>query len=185
MIYILTGIAKAGKSLVSNEIVKKYGITKFSTDYIMMMLHYGGNNINLDIHASDSSVAKKLEPYIEGLIRTMIENKDTYLIEGVHFNTDFSAKLLKEFKDEIKILYLGYKDIPLDDKVKEMHKYKDVMDNPWLFHFQTESVEEIIEYLIDESKRVYNECLVHNLNYIEIKDINIQKDGIIKELLHK
>ncbi len=183
MIYILTGIAKSGKTLLAKEIKKKYNISIFSTDYIMMMLHHGSNNINLDINASDTTVAKKLEPFIYGMIKTMIENNETYLIEGVHFNPDFSRRLIEDFKDKIKILYLGYKDISLDNKLKEILKYKNIMNNPWLFDHQGQPVEKIVEYMIKESKRVYTECVHHNLTYIDVYDINIQKEKIIDLLL--
>lgn len=185
MIYILTGIAKSGKSLVSNEILKQHQISVFSTDYIMMMLARGNVDLNVDIYASDSTVSKTIEPYVYGLIKTMIENKDTHLIEGVHFNTDFCRKLLDEYPQHIRIVYLGYKDIPLQDKIEEFYKHKDSMNNPWLFDFPGQTVEEITEYMIDESKRVYKECIERHLHYIEVYDINQQIDDIIKHLIRK
>jgi len=60
MIYILTGIAKSGKTLLSNEILDKYHISTFSTDYIMMMLARGNNDLDIDIDAEDSVVAEKI-----------------------------------------------------------------------------------------------------------------------------
>ena len=185
MIYILSGIAKAGKTLLSAEILEKHKISHFSTDYIMMMLARGNSKLSIDVNASDSTVAKSIEPYVYGMIKTMIENKDTYLIEGVHFTTDFSRKLLDEFKDDIRIIYLGYKDISKEDKIKEVKKYKHLMNNPWLFDFPLMPLEEIIEYMIGESKRIYDECQEHNLEYIDVYDINKQKNDIISMLLHK
>ena len=72
MIYIVTGIAKSGKSLVAKEIKRRFNYSIFSTDYLMMMVHYGDGKSNLDIHASDSTVAKKIEPYTYGLIKSLI-----------------------------------------------------------------------------------------------------------------
>ena len=183
MIYILTGTAKSGKTLISKEIQSRYNISIFSTDYIMMMLHHGNNDSNLDINASDTTVAKKLEPFIYGMIKTMNENNETYLIEGVHFNPDFSKRLLEDFKDKIKILYIGYKNISLENKMKEINKYKNIMNNPWLFDHQGQPMEKIVAYMIKESKRIYNECSKYNLTYIDVDDINIQKEEIIESLL--
>lgn len=183
MIYILSGIAKAGKTLLSNEINKKYNLSVFSTDYIMMMLHKGNKDLNIDIYASDSAVSKKIEPYVYGMIETMIKNDVSYLIEGVHFNTDFSQRLVKEFGHKIKVLYIGYKEVSIEDKVKEIYKYKEVMDNPWLFDHQGEAVEDIVGYLIAESKRIHLECIANRLDYIDIYDINEQKEEIIKKLM--
>lgn len=183
MIYILSGVAKSGKTLLSAEIKKRYNLSVFSTDYIMMMLHKGNRDLNIDIYASDSAVSKVIEPYIFGMIETMIQNNESYLIEGVHFNTDFAQRLLKEFKDNIRILYIGYKNISIEDKVRELKIYKDKMNNPWLFDHQGESVESIVEYLISESNRVSRECTSGKLDYIDVYDINIQKDSIISKFI--
>lgn len=185
MIYILTGIAKAGKTFVANKIRKRYDISVFSTDYIMMMLHKGNKDLNIDIHASDSSVAKKIEPYVYGLVETMVENDENYLIEGVHFNTDFSKKLKNKFGDKICILYLGYKNISAKDKLEEIYKYKEQMDNPWIFYSEDQVIEEIVSYLIDESKRIYNECTELGFDYFEVSDINLQAEDIVKKLMCK
>ncbi len=185
MIYILTGIAKSGKTLLSNEIKERYKIANFSTDYIMMMLYRGNEKLGIDVTASDRSVANKIEPYVYGMIKTMIENGDTYLIEGVHFNPDFSRKLLDEFKENIKILYLGYKDITQEKKLEEVMQHKNSMNNPWLFNMPNQTVEETITYLIAESKRVCEDCSKYGLSYIDIFDINQQKEDIINLLMDK
>ena len=41
---------------------------------------------------------------------TLIENKVDYLLEGVHFNPDFSRRLIEKYPNDIRIVYLGYKD---------------------------------------------------------------------------
>jgi hypothetical protein len=184
MIYILTGVAKAGKTLVSNEILKRHNISVFSTDYIMMMLAKGNKDLNIDTYASDSTVARMIEPYVYGMIETMVENNAIHVIEGVHFNTDFSRRMIDEFGDKVKILYLGYKDVTAKYKIDELYKYRDEMNNPWIFNHPGESVEDIVKYLINESKRIHNECLSLGLTYIEVYNINIQLDGIIQTFLN-
>lgn len=183
MIYILSGVAKVGKTLIAEEIGKRIELSVFSTDYIMMMLHKGNKSLGIDINASDSSVAGKIEPYVLGLIETMIENDANYLLEGVHFNTLFSQRLQMKFKDKIRILYIGYKDISLDKKLEEIYKYKHTMDNPWLFNHNDEPIEDIIEYLISESNRIYLECIERDLDYIDVYDINQQTEEIINKLM--
>ena len=45
-----------------------------------MMLFKGNKDLNIDVYASDSSVAGEIEPYVFGMIETMIENDATYLL---------------------------------------------------------------------------------------------------------
>jgi adenylate kinase family enzyme len=182
MIYILTGIAKSGKSLVSKKIVQDFNIAKISTDEIMMDLHKKNQIDNLDIYASDSTVASKLEPFINELIAKMIDSNQDVLIEGVHFNTPFSRTLLDRYQNQIRIIYLGYRNSTVKEKTEELYKYKNRIDNPWIFDHQGEKVEDIVAYMIEESKRIYQECTKLNLPYFDVTDITNQIDIIINKL---
>ncbi len=183
MIYIIAGIAKSGKTTISKEFNKRYNIPYFSTDYIMMMLSKGNSNLDVNPDLSDSSVASQIQPYLYGMIKTMIENKVNYLIEGVHFNTDFSKELINEFPNDIKILYLGFKDTTIKLKIHELNKYKDKVENAWYSSFNDEKMKELVSYLITESKRIYNECQMLSLKYIEVYDLTSQVDEIINSIL--
>ena len=184
MIYILTGIAKSGKSLISKKIVDTYLIPLISTDDIMMNLHRTSTIPDLDIHASDRSVAYKLEPFILKLITEYIENRKDLLIEGVHFNTSFSKKLLSRYPKDIKIIYMGYKDVTVEDKTNELYQFQNQIDNPWIFDHQGQSVQEIVSYMIKESNRIYEECFKEELLYIEVYNVNAQMPEIIKKLMN-
>lgn len=185
MIYIVSGVAKSGKTLVSKEITKRYHIPYFSTDYLMMMLFQGNKDLNIDIHASDSTVSKQLEPYLLGLITTMIQNKVDYLLEGVHFNPDFGSMLIKKFPDDITIIYLGYQFTSSIDKFNELIKYQDSIENKWYSHYDKAEMQNLLDYLISESKRIASSCLEYNLRYIEVKDMGEQLDSIIDQVMIK
>ncbi len=182
MIYILGGIAKSGKTTVAKEFTKRYNIPYFSTDYIMMMLKRGNPSLGIDPEEGDHLVAKKIEPYVYGMLKTMIENNGEYLIEGVHFNPEFSAKLIKEFPSDIKITYLGFKDTSVVMKIFELNKYKDELENAWYKLYSDEQMVKLISNLIDESKRVYEMCEFYNLEYIEVFDLNSQINEIINKI---
>jgi len=182
MIYIIAGIAKSGKTTIAKEFTKRYNIPYFSTDYIMMMLHRGNPDIDVDPELSDSSVAKQIQPYVYGMIKTMVENKVDYLLEGVHFNPDFASELLKEYPNDIKIVYLGYKDISVTLKVIELNKYQKILENVWYSSFSDKKMNELILYLINESKRAYELCMLFGLKYIEVYDLNIQINEIIDSI---
>lgn len=185
MIYILTGIAKSGKTTIAKEFNKRYNIPHFSTDYIMMMLNRGNSELEIDPLEGDSLVASKIQPYVYGMLKTMIENKVDYLIEGVHFNPDFSLELLEEFPNDVKILYLGYKDTSVIMKIYELNKYKDVIENAWFESYSDNELVKHVSSLIDESKIISDLCEYHHLKYIDIYDLNSQIDEVIEYLIKK
>lgn len=182
MIYILTGVAKSGKSLVTKHIIKHQHIPVIQTDHIMMMLHKANPSLGLNIDASDSSVARFLEPYLDALIETMIENKRDYVIEGVHFLTSFSHRLLKRYPKDVNVLYLLYAKMDPIKKAHELLEHAHEMENPWFLSMKGDAYHHLVRYLVDESKRLEQECIALDLPYIEIENIKQQMVEIIQKL---
>ncbi len=182
MIYILTGVAKSGKSLVTKKVIETMRIPVIQTDHIMMMLHKANPSLGLNIDASDSSVARFLEPYLEALIETMIENKRDYVMEGVHFLTSFSHRLLEKFPQDIRVLYLVYAHADPIKKAHELLEHAHNMENPWFLSMKGEDYHHLVRYLVDESKRLEQECMLYHLPFIEIENIIFQMDDVLHQL---
>jgi len=185
VIYILSGVAKSGKTYISEKILKDYGISSFSTDYLMMSLARANPNIGINPDSDDAVVADQLEPYLYEMIKTMVENNKTYLIEGVHFNPPFAQKLISEFKGKLRFVYLGFADIDVSEKIDELNLHETLIENRWYRHFSTKQMIELIEYLKTVSSTLRKESLLREIKYIEVKNIELQQNEIIQELLKK
>jgi hypothetical protein len=183
MIYILSGIAKSGKSLIADDIIKTYHMRVISTDLIMMMLHLGNDQLSIDIHKSDISVSHALKPYLYGMIKSLSGLKKNYLIEGVHIQPDFAYELTQAFPNKIKYVCLGYKDADPILKAKELRGHIKDIDNPWYESMSDTQLIELTTYMINESDKLYHECLKYQCRYIEVADIMKDKLKIIEELL--
>jgi adenylate kinase family enzyme len=182
MVYILTGIAKSGKTTLAGWIHEEISIPVVSTDDIMMMLHYSSQLEKLDIHASDSSVARDIQPYIHGLIRSWLDSGKTYLLEGVHVTTDFAQSLLLEFPGKLRIIYLGYASLRAEEKKRELQINAADVPNQWYSGWSDEDFDKLILYLIEECRRVRDECAAKRIPYIEVKDLSAQRRKIISAL---
>jgi len=183
MIYILTGIAKAGKSYLTTRIIKEYAIGSFSSDYLMISLALGNPELHLNPDASDSTVSLQLRPYLMAMIQTMVENNIDYLIEGVHFQPEFSRELMEKFPNKVKILYLGYRLIDSRAKKEELKLYGPASKNHWYKAMNDKELTHLVEYLKKESERLYLDCQKYGLNYVEITNIAQQSDEIIHNLM--
>lgn len=183
MIYILTGVAKSGKSYIAKKLMQDHLLHLIQTDHIMMALHKGNPHNGLDIKASDSTVSLFLEPYVKELIESFIRTDDHYLLEGVHFLPAFAKSLCDLYPDKIKVLYLIYEHQHALDKKKELLTYQHLIDNPWFNEMNESELLSLCEYLILESKRLGNSCRKFGLPYIEVSNIEKQADDIINKLL--
>jgi len=183
MIYILSGIAKSGKSLIAKEISNRFQMHVIATDWIMMMLHHGNKDLNIDVTKSDRSVSRLLEPYIEGLIKSLSTSKKDVLIEGVHVQPRFAKYLEDKFPNKVRILFLGYKDIDPGLKAKELLNHAHLIDNPWYLDYESNAYNKLINYLIKESNDLEKYCLQYNQAYYEVKSVLDQMDDIIQKLI--
>lgn len=184
MIYVLTGMAKTGKTIVAKELAKQTRYSILSTDYLMMMLHKANQSIGVNADESDPSVSKSLEPYIEAMIETMMENKDNHIIEGVHFLPSFAHRLLKKYPQSIKIIFFGYKDWTPQQKMDDLMTYKHQTINCWYKHLDEKALYELSDYLVKESNKLFKQVESYNLTYVEISNVIFQTTDIINQLLN-
>ena len=182
MIYILSGVAKSGKSYLATKILREKSIANFSTDYLMMSLALGNPKLNIDYDADDFLVAAQLEPYLFHLISAMARNGIDYLIEGVHFKPAFARTLMDTFPGKIRVLYLGYHSVDPQAKLAEFRRFANVMENYWFRYYDDAAMTKLIGYLINASKKYAEGAKNVNIPYIEITDIAKQADEIISEL---
>ncbi|MDY0294339.1 MAG: hypothetical protein RBQ71_00860 [Acholeplasmataceae bacterium] len=185
MIYILTGVAKSGKSLVAKTLMKTHHLQLIQTDHIMMMLHKGNPDSELNIHASDSTVSLFLEPYVKGLIETLLTHQGDYLIEGVHFLPCFAKSLIDLYPHQIKVLYLVYEHIDPTEKASELNAHRHLMDNPWFSDLNQQDFHDLCVYLVNESKRLGDDCRKFHIPYFEVTDIKKEMSDIIRHLIDK
>lgn len=183
MIYILSGVAKSGKTFIANKILKEYQISSFSTDYLMMTLARANESLGIDPDGDDALVADQLEPYLYMMIKTMIENQKNYLIEGVHFNPPFAEKLLQEFTGNVKFVYLGYANIDPLKKINELKMFENQLENRWYSHYTDKQMIELIQYMKLVSDHLKSESKKRDIIYFEVDNIELQADEIIRKLL--
>lgn len=182
MLYILSGIAKSGKSTLANWILQDKKISHFSTDYLMMALSKGNPICGIDDRADDKVVAKAMQPYLLAMIQTIIHNGTDYLIEGVHFNPDFAAKLIAQYPYEISFLYLGYAQVTAERKRKELEHYRQVVPNVWYKDYDEAEMEKLVEFMIGESQTLEKRAHHYNIPYLNITDLPSQKQAIYELL---
>jgi 2-phosphoglycerate kinase len=182
MLYLICGVAKSGKTYISNYLRKERGFSHFSTDYLMMALGKGNPELKIDIDADDSIVAKALEPYLYSMVQAMVCNGIDYILEGVHFYPDFALKLLKEFPDKIKIIYLLYPQIDTSEKVAELKKYSSSMENCWFSSFTDKQLYELVDYMKASSSKIEEQCIKYKLPYYRVQNIAEDREKILQIL---
>ena len=184
MLYIISGVAKSGKTLIAKKLLEKYQISYFSTDYLMMSLSLAAPKLGVNHEEDDFIVANAMEPYLYFMIKTMVENNIDYCLEGVHFNPLFAKKILTDFKGRIKFLYLGFSDVSWEDKLDELNRYRLSLENYWFKHYSYDQMVELVKSLIEVSSTIKKKSRDFSIPYIDVYNIQDQSESIIDKLMN-
>jgi putative acetyltransferase len=184
MLYIISGVAKSGKTLIAKKLLEKYQISYFSTDYLMMSLSLAAPKLGVNHEEDDFIVANAMEPYLYFMIKTMVENNIDYCLEGVHFNPLFAKKILTDFKGRIKFLYLGFSDVSWEDKLDELNRYRLSLENYWFKHYSYDQMVELVKSLIEVSSTIKKKSSDLSIPYLDVYNIQDQSENIIDKLMN-
>ena len=101
MIILITGASHAGKTLLAQKLLEKYGYPYFSIDHLKMGLIRSGNT-TLTPMSADEDLTAYLWPIVREMIKTAIENRQNLIVEGCYipfdWEKDFSAEYLRRFR---------------------------------------------------------------------------------------
>jgi 2-phosphoglycerate kinase len=184
MIYLIGGIVKSGKTFLAKQILKEKGIAYFETDYLMMGLHQDPH-FGLDCMMGDDLVSSLLYPILKKMITAMVENKETYLLEGVHLTPSLIQELSRAFPGKIKGIILGYLSVDLDQKIQEILSNDDQIGNNW---YQEYTHEEFYQELTKQRTRnilLKKEALQLQVPYVDVVNITNELPTLIKILFKK
>lgn len=186
MLYIIGGVTRSGKSYLTRSLVKKYSnpnhqISFFNLDHIMMGLIKGVKDFGCEGETHDREKAKHMWPVVREIIEGIIRddgitdqseiqkptpNPVDYIIEGVIITPAQCAQIRDKFPDHIKACWIGYPTANRDKKYKAIHANKD-LPGDWLSHEDDERIYGVIDYGIQFSKELQQECAEHDIPFFD------------------
>ncbi|XMB73188.1 hypothetical protein RJI07_04565 [Mycoplasmatota bacterium WC30] len=178
MIYIISGTSRSGKSTAVNLLFNKINIPYLPTDTVMMGFHNGMPEIGVDPETYSYEIAKKIWPFLRSMIVCMIENEIDYIFEGEAFLVGDVRSLMDSYPGNVRACFMGYTDISLESKYKQIMKYS--ADNDWFIKNTEEYIKNHLSNMIELSKSIKIECTEHNIKYF---DSSKDFEGTITEVV--
>jgi adenylate kinase family enzyme len=166
-IYIISGVARSGKSILTDKIHKELGYSFLGTDDIRYMIEKRLTDSEIEIDSKERN--KIVWPYVESLIKTRLKfgkDNDGFIFEG----DILRPSRVKIFKDlpNVHIVCIGYPNISVKDKMKRIRDYKDGHD--WTDKLSDEELEQEVTKLIQRSKEFQQECVSENIKFIDVSN---------------
>lgn len=175
MIYLIGGVARAGKTSIMKRLLQDYKISGLETDSLRTMLEFSFPALKIHYQNSPEDNAIKMEPFIRAFIESRFFFDYDFVLEGDCITPDVAMTYVNN--GLVKSLFLGYPNILLEKKIKQL------VENPegWTKDLSDNDLEEKIGLSIEQSRLLKESCGRLNLTFIDTSDLDVE--GVISAAL--
>jgi 2-phosphoglycerate kinase len=166
MLYILGGASRSGKTLLARRAVTEKQIPYFPLDALLGSLIYGAPELGMRYEDSFTDRSNKLWPVTRQLVRMLLDEEDTYVIEGDSILPAQVNELVVQQKP-VRCCFVGYTELQKEEKlslVREHHQGK----ADWTKGISDEALLPMIDQMIEFSTLLKEECTKYGIKYFDI-----------------
>ena len=160
MIILITGASHTGKTTLAQKLLEKYKYPYLSLDHLKMGLIRSGQTELTPM--DDDKLTDYLWPIAREIIKTAVENEQNLIVEGCYIPFDWKNSFDDEYLPHIRYICLVMSEKYIKDNFGAIKKYADVtekrLDDSCLAS----------DYLLSENRRILNECIKNNAEYLLI-----------------
>lgn len=185
MIYIISGTSRSGKTLIAKKMMKQSDIPYISLDSLVMGFTKGIPDYGIHDKLWPNEIAEKFWSFLKAMCENIIWTETDYIIEGEALLPKLVHELLEKYPDKIKVCFVGYTDVGICDKVKDVYYYSSGK-NDWLTNETIDYVENHIANMVDYSQMIKKACEKYNTKYFDTSENFMQVlDAAIEYLLEE
>jgi 2-phosphoglycerate kinase len=169
MLFLVGGASRSGKTYIARKILADKRIPYLSLDWLMMGFNDGIPEYGIHHLLWPNEIARKMGPFLQGMIDCMLVDGMDYVIEGEAMLPRLVAELIEKHPDKVRAVFMGYTEIDVMDKVLLVKKHCD-RENDWLTNESDEYIQDHIGNMIAYSKTIRNGCEEHGLPYFDTSE---------------
>ena len=111
MLLLVSGTSRSGKTLIAKKLLGEKQIPYLSLDWLMMGFNTGIPEYGIHHLLWPDEIAKKMAPFLGGVIDSMLAEGMDYVIEGEALLPQWVAGLVKRNPGRIRAVFVGYTEI--------------------------------------------------------------------------
>ena len=169
MLYVISGASRSGKTILAKKVSAQLGIPYLSLDWIMMGFTNGIPEYGIHDKLFPDEIAQRLWSFLKAMLESMIHVETDCVIEGEAILPQLIIELANEYPNEMKICFLGYTDVGIDKKFKEIKTFSNEK-NDWLADKSDFYIKDHIKNMIVHSKEIKKSCLDLNMQYFDTSE---------------
>lgn len=169
MIVLITGASHTGKTALAQRLLEKYKIPYFSIDHLKMGLIRSGRTVLTP--EDDDALTNYLWPIVREMIKTVVENGQSLIIEGCYIPFDWQKDFESKYLEHIRYYCLAM------SRDYIINHYSDIKGCSNVIEKRLDDDSCTMETLLRDNVRFLELAQEHNVNYVLIGDkyeINIE-----------
>lgn len=184
MLYLISGSSRAGKTIIAKKLSAQKGISYFSIDWLIMGFSNGMKESGIHHLLFPDEIAERSWKFLEAMFESMIWGGEDYIIEGEAILPELITELLNKHPDDVKICFVGYTDVNIDEKVKDIKKFS-FGEKDWLIEKSDAYIRDHIENMVAHSIKIKKSCDENHLPYFDTsQNFNKGIEGAMEYLLN-
>jgi len=166
VLMMLGGAPRAGKGIISHRCIAQSQVPVLSLDILKMGLHHAVPSVGVEPGEDPAEVGRRIWPLIRAMAQTAVESEVDYLFEGDMLIPEQVAELDELLGSDLVSCFVGYRDIDPRQKLSEIRAHAGT-PNDWLNEHDDDYVLEVVQYGVEFSRRISDECGLFGLTYFD------------------
>lgn len=166
MLYLISGTSRSGKTIIAKKILERKKIPYMSLDWLVMGFTNGMPQNGIHDKLFPDEIAEKLWDFLKAMCKSMLWSEVDYVIEGEAILPELVSELLSQYPDRIKICFVGYADIGVDEKIAYVKKFSKGK-NDWLCKESDDYIYSHTDNMITYSRMIKSACRKYDIRYID------------------
>ena len=162
MIVLITGASHTGKTALAQRLLEKYKIPYFSIDHLKMGLIRSGRTVLTP--EDDDALTNYLWPIVREMIKTVVENGQSLIIEGCYIPFDWQKVFESKYLEHIRYYCLAM------SRDYIINHYSDIKGCSNVIEKRLDDDSCTMETLLRDNVRFLELAQEHNVNYVLIDD---------------
>jgi hypothetical protein len=163
---MLGGPPRAGKGIIARRCLEEWRVPFLSLDVLKMGLHHALPSVGIELGTAPVDVGRKMWPLIRAMAQNAVECQVDYLFEGDMLVPSQVLELQDLLGSQLRACFVGYRDIAPNQKLAEIRAHAG-LPNDWLTEHDDDYILEVVEYGIDFSRGLSEECALLDIAYFD------------------
>lgn len=121
MVILITGASHTGKTLLAQKMLERYRYPYLSLDHLKMGLIRSGNTPLRP--QDDGALTAYLWPIVREMVKTVIENRQSLIVEGCYVPFDWRKDFDPRCQSEIRFVCLTMSDAYLETRFDQIREH--------------------------------------------------------------